>query len=69
MIKYFADQVLEYHGNDWLEAGNLQKAREDHAVLSIGPQELPCLTGGCFNRVERKDADYKGSVKKNGKVQ
>lgn len=38
-------QVLEYHNGKWAEIGKLQKRRYDHAVLSIGPQQLPCLTG------------------------
>ena len=37
--------MLEYHNSKWAEIGKLQKRRYDHAVLSIGPQQLPCLTG------------------------
>ena len=46
-------QVLEYHPqpwNKWLEIGNLQVERSEHAALSIGPQQLSCLSsGGSFN--------------------
>ena len=57
MIKSFADQVLElhpYNANEWVKAGDLQQAKDLHTVLSIGAQELPCLAGGSFNRVESK---------------
>ena len=44
----FAWQVLEYHPepwDQWVTVGNIQVARDSHAVLSIGPQQLPCLAG------------------------
>ena len=48
------DQVLEYDheaSNQWSVVGNLEVARSDHAALSIGPKQLPCLySGGIFNR-------------------
>ena len=46
-------QVLEYHPqpwNQWVTVGNLQVERSGHAVLSVGPQQLSCLSsGGSFN--------------------
>ena len=49
-------QVLEYHPqpwNQWQEIGNIQVDRQYHAALSIGPQQLPCLSpGGSFNRYD-----------------
>ena len=45
-------QVLEYHPhpwNQWVHIGDLVKKRFGHATLSIGPEQLPCLsTGGSF---------------------
>ena len=45
-------QVLEYHPepwDEWLVVGHLQTARAAHAALSIGHQQLPCLSGeSCF---------------------
>ena len=41
-------EVLEYHpdpAKEWVKAGDLQQARVRHAALSIGFQELPCLSG------------------------
>ena len=48
MIK-FAFQVLEYHPhpwNQWVPIGDLVQAREGHATLSIGSEQLPCLLSG-----------------------
>ena len=46
--------MFEYYSeprNEWVKAGDLQRAREEHAVVSIGTQELPCLgAGGSSNR-------------------
>ena len=45
----FACQVLEYHPqpwDEWLQVGDLQQARYVHATLSIGPEQLPCLSSG-----------------------
>ena len=42
----FNTQVLEYQpgpSDKWLTVGNLQVARNSHAVLTIGPNQLPCL--------------------------
>ena len=41
----FNCQVLEYQPdqNKWSTVGNLQVARYNHAVLSVGPNQLPCL--------------------------
>ena len=46
-------QVLEYQpeSDKWTSPGNLQQGRNNHAVLSIGPQQLPCYTGDSFNRL------------------
>ena len=41
-------QVIEYHPepwNQWLDIGDLQISRHMHAVLSIGPHQLPCMSG------------------------
>ena len=43
----FSWQVLEYHPepwDQWVLVGNIL-GRFDHAVVSIGPQQLPCLAG------------------------
>ena len=51
----FSCQVLDYHpepANGWRKAGDLQQGRQHPALVSIGPQELPCLAGG---RVENAD--------------
>ena len=51
MIIYFISfdcQVLEYQpepSNQWTTVGQLETARRNHAVLSIGPEALPCLQG------------------------
>ena len=50
----FAFQVLEYHPhpwNHWVAIGDLVQARDLHATLSIGPEQLPCLlsAGESFN--------------------
>ena len=44
----FACQVLEYQpepSNQWTTVGHLKTRRASHAVLSIGPEALPCLKG------------------------
>ena len=51
MILYFsfAFQVLEYHPhpwNQWVHIGDLVQARTSPAILSIGPEQLPCLFSG-----------------------
>ena len=46
---YFAWQVLEYQPqpwNQWVQVGDLQQARSEHATLSIGVEQLPCLLSG-----------------------
>ena len=51
-FNFFVYQVLEYHTppwDTWVKVGDLQAARGYHASLSIGPQQLPCLTGESFN--------------------
>ena len=53
----FAWQVLEYHPepwDQWVTIGNVLAARRDHAVLSIGPQQLPCLSGDTSNPISGK---------------
>ena len=45
----FAFQVLEYHPHpwdQWLLIGDLEQARQGHATLSLGPEQLPCLLSG-----------------------
>ena len=45
----FACQVLEYHPqpwNQWVKIGDLQQARDSHATISIGPEQLSCLVSG-----------------------
>ena len=42
------NQVLEYHPypwNQWVVIGNLEILRSLHATQSIGPKQLPCLSG------------------------
>ena len=44
----FACQVLEYQpepADQWTTVGQLETARRNHAVLSIGLETLPCLPG------------------------
>ena len=44
--------MFEYHPepwNQWINIGNLSIDRGYHAVLSIGAQDLPCLSGECYN--------------------
>ena len=38
--------MLEYSNGNWSHVGNLSIGRDFHAVLTIGPQQLPCLSGG-----------------------
>ena len=48
-------QVLEYHPhpwNQWLEVGQLQTKVFDHAVVSIGPQDMPCIRGEYLDNFE-----------------
>ena len=55
-------QVLEYHPepwNQWLKIGNLQIGRGGHAVLSIGPNQLPCLLGKSYFANATNDACVK----------
>ena len=43
-----ACQVLEYQpepADQWTTVGQLETARRNHAVLSIGSETLPCLQG------------------------
>ena len=38
--------MLEYQpDNQWTTVGQLETARRNHAVLSIGSEALPCLQG------------------------
>ena len=44
----FVQQLLEYHPkpwDQWISVGELQDVRTFHAVLSVGPSDLPCLSG------------------------
>ena len=41
-------QVLEYHPepwDQWVAVGSFEVGRSSHAVLSIGVEHLPCLSG------------------------
>ena len=45
----FVCQVLEYHPqpwNKWVQVGFMEQARSQHATLSVGPEQLPCLLPG-----------------------
>jgi len=45
----YRSEVLEYQPeplNQWLTIGNLEEARFDHATVSIGAEQLPCLLSG-----------------------
>ena len=47
--------MFEYHPepwNQWINIGNLSIDRGYHAVLSIGAQDLPCLSGECYNTTQ-----------------
>ena len=47
----FVQQLLEYHPkpwDQWISVGELQDVRTFHAVLSVGPSDLPCLSGAHF---------------------
>ena len=50
----FDGQVIEYQPAEskWSKVGDLQKPRGYHAVVTVGTQELPCMEGETFNRVE-----------------
>ena len=40
--------MLEYQPqpwDEWVEVGHLKKGRAEHATVSVGPQQLPCLAG------------------------
>ena len=43
--------MLEYHDqwNQWSEVGKLQIGRQNHAILSVGPQQVPCTSGEIFH--------------------
>jgi len=46
----FRSEVLEYHPepwDQWVTVGNILVGRYEHAVLSVGPQQLPCLAAQC----------------------
>ena len=39
-------QVLEYEAGPparWVEVGKLRTKRADHALITVGPEDLPCL--------------------------
>merc|ERR1711971_466408 len=38
-------EVVEYRNGKWSEKGNLQIGRSHHSVITIGPEQLPCLSG------------------------
>jgi len=44
---YFSSEVFEYQPqpwNQWITIGRFQHLRSDHAVLSVGFEQLPCLS-------------------------
>ena len=55
--------MLQYHPapwDQWVTLGNIQVVRENQAVLSIGPQQLPCLAGA-GDRKESKEVSSSSS--------
>jgi len=49
-------EVLEYHPeplNQWSLMGHLQSGKSHHAVVSVGSQQLPCLStdSGCASQI------------------
>ena len=45
----FGWQVFEYHPapwDQWVTVGNILVARQHETILTVGPQELPCLSAG-----------------------
>ena len=45
----FGWQVFEYHPapwDQWVTVGNILGPKYHHAILTVGPQELPCLSAG-----------------------
>ena len=54
--------MLEYHPepwNEWVNVGNLEIARAYLALLSVGPQHIPCLSGKSYDNTPHTDADTK----------
>jgi len=52
----YRSEVLEYHPdplNQWSLIGHLQSGKSGHAVLSVGSQQLPCLStdSGCASQI------------------
>jgi len=46
----YRSEVVEYQPqqwNQWLTIGRLQHERANHAVLSVGAEQLPCLSSEC----------------------
>merc|ERR1712025_400539 len=51
----YRTEVLEYHPepwNQWILVGNIQIARYSHATLSIGSEQLSCLSSGSVEQGE-----------------
>ena len=58
-------QVFEYHPapwDKWMTIGYLQKARGVDAFLSIGPEQLSCLSGGKIKFWSRSIFNYFGMI-------
>ena len=62
--------MLEYSNGNWSHVGDLSISRYNHAILTIGPQQLPCLSGGMlqwkvkrFGINRRKETEGGGVVK------
>ena len=57
--------MLEYHPapwDQWVTVGNIQVPRAGHAVLSIGPQQLPCLAGDSKEFEEVLSSSFSSSI-------
>ena len=39
------EKVLEYRPDQWFPIGKVQTVRSNHAVVSIKPYQLPCISG------------------------
>ena len=65
--------MLEYHPapwDQWVTVGNIQVERASHAVLSIGPQQLPCLAGDIkeFEEVSSSSSLFSSSITSSSRI-
>ena len=52
--------MLEYHPEpwyQWVSVGHLQAGRYHHAVLSVGPEQLPCFAGNNMDLSKKYEND------------